>query len=92
VRHAGASESVTDLAIEQGFVDRTVGGLPTRSPLHSLIIEHILVVLQKRLDGDSLLLNVAELALDIHGSHDCWREHDGDVERGHLRFVSRGEV
>jgi hypothetical protein len=66
--------------------------MPTRIQDRSLIVENILVVLQESLNGDSLLLYVAELALDIHGSHDCWREHDGDVERGHLRFVSRGEV
>jgi hypothetical protein len=46
--------------------------------------KHSLVVLEKRLNGNALLLNIGKFALDVHRSHDGRGENDSDVERGHL--------
>jgi hypothetical protein len=52
--------------------------------LVSLFTEHSLVVLQQRLHSNSLLLDVGELALDVHGSHDGGSEDYGKVQGSHL--------
>jgi hypothetical protein len=46
--------------------------------------KHSFVVLEKRLNGNTLLLNVGKFALDVHGTHDSRGEYDSDVERSHL--------
>lgn len=50
-----------------------------------LVTKNGLVVLKKRLHGNALRLNVGELALNIHGSHNGWGENDSNVQRRHLK-------
>lgn len=49
-----------------------------------LFTKHILVVLQQSLYRNPLLLDIAELSLDVHGTHDGGSKHDSKVERRHL--------
>ena len=48
------------------------------------ITKHSLVVLKKRLYRNTLLLNIREFALNVHGSHDGWGKYDSDVQWCHL--------
>jgi hypothetical protein len=51
---------------------------------HLVFTKHSLVVLEKRLDRNTLLLDIGKLALDVHWSHDSWSKNDGNVQWSHL--------
>ena len=48
------------------------------------VAKHSLVVLKKRLYCNTLLLNICEFALNVHGPHDGRGKYDSDVQWGHL--------
>jgi hypothetical protein len=48
------------------------------------------VVLKEALHGYALVLDIGQLALDIHGPHDGWSEDNREVERSHLIHVNNG--
>jgi hypothetical protein len=50
----------------------------------SFLAKHSLVVLEQGLDGDTLCLNVRELPLNVHRTHNGRREDDSEVKRSHL--------
>jgi hypothetical protein len=51
----------------------------------SIITEDALVVLKQRLDSHTLRLDIRELALDVHRSHNGRSKNHCEIERRHLQ-------